>query len=122
MQNLHRVYTLKSLAITLLKLNTYLACHTYHQHQTQGLQIHWMLPVSGQLIQLPGKPAAREGFAKVGLPVCGVSEAMQLPLATLKTGRSLKKSNETNIPARNDSHISRKKSYKQLSTTTHESD
>lgn len=43
-----------------------------------------MLPVSVQLIQFPGKPAAREGFVKVALTVCGVSEAMQLPLATLR--------------------------------------
>lgn len=49
-----------------------------------ALEMHWGLPVSAQLPELPGKPAARKAFVKVALTVWGVPEVMQLPLAALR--------------------------------------
>lgn len=56
--------------------------HSPPEQDPGGLEMHCILPVPMHLLQPPGKPGAREEFAKVALPVWGVSETMQLSLAT----------------------------------------
>lgn len=58
--------------------------HLPEEPEPGALEMHWGFPVSGQLTELPGKPAVREAFVKVALTVWGVSEATQLPLAALR--------------------------------------
>lgn len=99
MQNLHRIHTPKSLAVALLKLSIYQAWHIHHQQQSQRAPGCHQCSFLAQ--QLPEEDLCR--WHSLGESLWDYAA----PTGNTQTGRSLKASDQGNVPARNSRPISR---------------